>query len=311
MELSVVASLYNSAPHLAEFHARASAAARRLTEDYEIVLVNDGSPDRSLEVALELHRQDPRVTVIDLSRNFGHHRAMMTGLAHARGDLVFLVDCDLEEEPELLGPFADELRETGADVVFGVTRRRKGGSFERLSGALFYRLFNALSSQPVAPNQAVARLMTRRYVESLLEHREREIFIAGLWALTGYVQVPVEIQKHHKGETAYSLRRKLALMVSSLTSFSNRPLVYIFYLGSLILALSLTMAAYLIVRKIFFGTLLTGWPSLMVTVWFLGGLSIFCIGIVGIYLSRIFTEVKHRPYTIVRAIHEHEGDEGR
>jgi putative glycosyltransferase len=303
MELSVVTTLYNSAPYVAEFHARASAAARRQTEDYEIVLVNDGSPDRSLEAALELYRQDPRVKVVDLARNFGHHRAMMTGLGHARGDLVFLIDCDLEEQPELLGPFAEKLRETGADVVFGVARRRKGGPFERLSGTLFYRLFNTLSNQPIAPNQAVARLMTRRYVASLVAHREREVFIAGLWALTGYLQVPVAIDKRHKGGSAYSLRRKLALMVNSVTSFSSRPLVHIFYLGCLILILSLAMAATLIIRKIFFGTLLAGWPSLMVTVWFLGGLSIFCIGIVGIYLSKIFTEVKDRPYTIVRAVY--------
>src|SRR5262247_1354941 len=120
MKLSIVTTLYNSAPYLTEFHERVCAAAVQVSDDFEIVLVNDGSPDNSLAVALELHRKDPRVAIVDLSRNFGHHKAMMTGLAHARGDLVFLLDSDLEEEPELLQKFYDEMSRTGADVVFGV-----------------------------------------------------------------------------------------------------------------------------------------------------------------------------------------------
>jgi len=305
MDLSIVSSLYHSAPYLREFHRRASATAQQLGLDYEIILVNDGSPDESLTIALELRRSDPRLCVIDLSRNFGHHKAMMTGLAHTRGSRVFLLDADLEEEPELLLPFAETLERTGADVAYGVQQSRKGGFTERVTGDLFYRLFNWLSAQAVPPNQLSARLMTRRYVDSLVAHRDREIFLAGLWAATGYQQVPVPVRKHCKGVSSYSLGRKISLAVNSITSFSNRPLEMIFYLGAVILVLSFTAATFLIVRRLFFGQLLPGWASMMVALCFMGGLNLFCVGIVGIYLAKVFSETKERPYTVIRQVYPH------
>lgn len=303
MDLSIVSSLYRSAPYLREFHRRASAAAQRLGLDYEILLVNDGSPDESLDIALELQRSDPRLCVIDLSRNFGHHKAMMTGLAHARGRRVFLLDADLEEEPELLLPFADTMERTAADVVYGVQESRKGGLLERMTGTFFYRLFQWLSAEEVAPNQLCARLMTRRYVLSLLEHRDREIFLAGLCSATGYRQVPLPARKHSKGTSSYTLARKISLAVNSVTSFSSRPLEAIFYLGAVILVLSLAAAALLIGRQLFFDQMLPGWASLMVGLCFMGGLNLFCIGIVGIYLAKVFSETKDRPYTVVRQVY--------
>jgi putative glycosyltransferase len=303
MDLSVVTTLYRSAPHLREFYARARAAAEPLAREFEIVLVNDGSPDDSQEIALQLCAADPRVRLVELSRNFGHHKAMMTGLAYARGRRVFLIDCDLEEEPELLGRFHRRMRATGADVVYGVQTGRKGGLLERLTGQLFYRLFNLLSSYPVPPNLVTARLMRRRYVRSLVRHRDREVFMAGLWAVTGFRQVAVPVRKHSRPDTTYGLVRKLALVVNAVTAFSSRPLAWIFYLGCLILALSGGAGLYLIARRLFFGGLLAGWASLIVSVWFLGGLSIFCLGIIGIYLAKMFSEVKRRPYTVVRKVY--------
>jgi putative glycosyltransferase len=302
--LSIVATLYRSASHLREFHARVSKAAAAFTADYEIVLVNDGSPDDSLAIALRILEEDSRVRIIDLARNFGHHKAMMTGLAHARGGLVFLIDADLEEEPELLAAFADRLDRSGADVVYGVQVARRGGPIERLGGWLFFRIFNALSRHPIPVNLLTVRLMTRRYVDALLEHREREMMIAGLWAITGFEQVPEPVRKHATSPTTYNLARRLTLLVTSITSFSDKPLVIVFYLGLLISALASAGAAYLLVRRLFFGVLLAGGPSLIVSVWLLGGITVFSIGIIGIYLSRIFVETKQRPYTIVRGIHE-------
>ena len=303
MDLSIVSSLYRSAPYLREFYRRAAAAAASRGLDYEIVLVNDGSPDESLEIALELRRDDPRLCVVDLSRNFGHHKAMMTGLAQARGRRVFLLDSDLEEEPELLPVLADAMDATGADVAYGVQESRKGGWLERWSGALFYRLINRLSALEVPPNQLCARLMSRRYVDSLLQHRDREIFLAGLWSATGYRQVAVPARKHHKGKTTYTLRRKVALTVNSVTSFSSRPLVLIFYAGTAILLGSLAGAALLVARRLFFGEILPGWASTMVAICFMGGLNLFCVGIVGIYLAKVFSETKDRPYTVVRQVY--------
>jgi len=304
MDLSITATLYCSSAYLQEFYNRISAEAKNITDDFEIILVNDGSPDDSLEIAVSLYERDPRVKVIDLSRNFGHHKAIMTSLAHAKGDLVFLIDSDLEEEPELLRQFYDELNSSGADVVYGVQQSRKGGLFERVTGSVFFRLFSLLSSYPVPTNLITARLMSKRYVASLVQHKDREIFLAGLWAITGFKQVPVVVNKHDKGSTTYDLSRKVSVFVDSITSFSGRPLVFIFYLGCTILLVSSLAASYLLVKGLFFGDYLAGWPTLIVSVWLLGGLTVFCLGIIGIYLSKIFMETKQRPYTIIRRIYD-------
>jgi putative glycosyltransferase len=305
MDLSIVTTLYASAPYLEEFYARTCVVAERVTSDFEIILVNDGSPDNSLEIALSLYRKDARIRIVDLSRNFGHHKAMITGLIHARGDLVFLLDSDLEEEPEFLETFYERLKTTAADVVFGVQKKRKGRLFERVSGVIFFKLFNALSTHPIPKNVITARLMTRRYVRALVNHQERETLIAGLWALTGFQQVSVPVRKSHNPTSTYNLRRKGSHFVNAITSFSSKPLVLIFYIGCIILLLSTIAAIDLIIRKLIFGVLLEGWASLIVSIWLLGGLTIFCLGVIGIYLSKIFIEVKQRPYTIVKDIYEY------
>ena len=306
MDLSIVTTLYYSARHLNDYYVRMTAAARQVTDDYEIILVDDGSPDESLQIALEIFKSDPRVKIIDLSRNFGQHKAAMTGLAHARGDLVFVIDSDLEEDPELLTPFHAELHQAQADVVFGVRANRRSNFFERVTGELFYRLFNLLSDFPVAANVVNARLMTRRYVDQLVKHREREPFMLGLWTITGFKQVPMAVVKHAKGSSTYTLRRKIAMFVNSVTSFSKKPLILVFYLGCVISAVSAAAVAYLSIRRIFFGVYLEGWPSLIASTWLLGGIMIFCLGVIGIYIANIFSEVKERPYTVVRHVYEHE-----
>jgi putative glycosyltransferase len=300
--LSIVATLYGSAAHLEAFYARMTAVASRLFPDYELILVDDGSPDRSLEIAVSLCARDARVRVIELSRNFGHHRAMMTGLARARGELVFLIDCDLEEQPEWLDGFASRLQESNGDVVYGVQDARRGTWFERMSGALFYRIFNLLSDFPVPGNVSTARLMKRAYVRSLVAHRDRELFIAGLWAATGYRQVPMPVTKKSLSPTTYTLRRRVRVLIDAVTSFSRRPLVLVFYLGTAIVAISIVAAAYLIWRQMTAG-FLPGWASVVVSVWLLGGLTLFSIGLVGIYLSRVFIESKRRPLTVVRKVY--------
>jgi putative glycosyltransferase len=297
--------MYKSGPFLREFWERASVAAARITPEYEIVFVNDGSPDESLATALELFRADDHLAVVDLSRNFGHHKAMMTGLAQASGDRVFLVDCDLEEEPELLERFWSKMDECGADVVYGVQDARKGGLVERVSGAFFYRIFNAMSPVRVPSNVVTARLMTERYVRSLLTYADREVFLLGLWALTGYDQVAEVVHKSKRRDTTYTLSHRIAVAVNSVTSFTNTPLMLVFYLGLVISLLSLVAAACLVTYRLFIGTYSAGWPSLIVSVWLLGGLTILCLGIIGIYVAKVFSETKRRPYTTVRALHCH------
>ncbi len=309
MKLSIVATLYQSAPYIAEFHERASAASSQLVgDDYEIVLVNDGSPDNSLDLAVQLAESDGHVVVVDLSRNFGHHKAMMTGLAHARGERVFLVDTDLEEEPECLIGFSDQMVIDQCDVVYGVQEQRKGNWFERWSGQWFYRFFKVLTGLALPENVVTARLMTRRYVDALLRHEEREVFMAGLWHITGFIQRPQTVRKHSTSETTYTLRRKMSLLVNSVTSFSNAPLVSIFYIGISISLFAIVYIGYLGIHWIFLAKPLSGWTSVMASIWLLGGMVISFIGVVGIYLSKVFSETKQRPYTIVRQVYARKQD---
>lgn len=301
-ELSIVSTLYRSAEHLEEFVRRICSAAEEITPRFELILVDDGSPDDSQKIARRLCDGDCRIQLVELSRNYGHHKAIVTGLTETAGELVFLIDSDLEEAPEVLGRFYQTLTEHRSDAVYGVQRDRKGGFFERVSGSAFYRLFNLLSDYPVPRNLTTARLMTRAYVDGLIQHRDQQLFLAGLFAITGFEQVPLVIDKGlREGRSTYTMRRRLALLVNAVTSFSARPLVFIFWTGCVIVAVSGFAGVYFVVRTTLFGRLLPGFASLMISIWFLGGLSIFSLGVIGIYLSKIYLEVKSRPYTLVRS----------
>ena len=307
MKLSVVATLYCSEAYIPEFCERASAAAWQISgNNYEIVLVNDGSPDRSLDIAVAISESDPHVVVVDLSRNFGHHRAMMTGLAHARGEHVFLLDSDLEEEPEWLISFHAQMVAQRCDVVFGVQQTRKGGWFERWSGDLFYRLLPMISGIDMPRSMVTARLMTRRYVDALLLHEEREIDIGGLWVITGFEQQPQVIKKHSTSESTYSLQRRFSLLINSITSFSNLPLIGIFYVGLAMLLVSGAFASFFVAQWLIIDRPVSGWTSVIVSLWLIGGMVILFLGVIGIYLAKMFSEVKRRPYTIVRKVYEHQ-----
>jgi putative glycosyltransferase len=304
VDLSIVTTMYHSAPYIREFHDRMRTSAAAITGDFEIIFVNDGSPDSSLTEALALQAEHKNVKVVDLSRNFGHHKAVMTGLSFAQGAQVFLINCDLEEAPENLGVFHQKLiSDRNCDVVFGLRRRREGSIFGRLSAGVFYGIFNRLTSIEFTSTMAFCRLMTRRYVQSLLQFREQELFLAGLWQMTGFNQVPVEIPVHFKGRTSYTLKKRIALAINAITSFSNKPLLYISYAGIVISLVSASLILYLFVKKFFFSSPILGWTSLIVSIWMVGGLLLLSIGIVGLYLSRIFIETKNRPYTIIKELY--------
>jgi len=304
MKLSIVSTLYKSAPHIAEFHQRATAAAQALVDgDYEIVFVHDGSPDDSLERAIQLSKDDERVVVVDLSRNFGHHKAMMTGLENTQGGLVFLIDSDLEEDPHWLGDFHQLMQREGADVVYGCQQERKGGWFERWSGELYYSVFNWLCNVEHPRNIVTARLMTRRYVNALLRYGERELVISCLWIITGFKQVGLTVLKRTSSATTYSLSKKIEHATNAITSFSAVPLKIIFYIGTVVFGCSLAYAGYLVALRFYLSQAVDGWTSVMVSIWLLGGLIISFVGVIGIYLSKVFNETKQRPLAIVREIH--------
>jgi putative glycosyltransferase len=302
MKVSVVSTLYHSAPYVAEFLDRTRAELTKLTSDYEIVLVDDGSPDDSLRTALTQTAAEPRLKVVELSRNFGHHKAMMTGLEHTAGDLIFLIDVDLEEPPELLTPFHEKLISEGLDVVYGVQEGRKGGLGERVFGWIAWKMIGIMLPIDVPRNHSTVRLMTRDYVEALIRHKERKTAIGGLMVITGFKQAGLPFTKGRRGTTSYSFGARLFALLDSITSFSEVPLYCVFYLGLIVLFISGMIGCLLVLRKLT-GQVLSGWVSTLVSVWFLGGLAIFSIGVVGLYISRIFIETKNRPYSIVRKIH--------
>lgn len=306
MKLSIVATMYMSAPYLHEFYRRCRVAAQECAgDDFEIVLVNDGSPDDSLSVALGLHKEDSRVIVVDLSRNFGHHKAMMTGLMYAHSDRVFLIDCDLEEPPEVLVDWWTRLNANAdLDVIYGIQSFRKGGWLERSSGWLFYRMFNALSRVKLPTNVIVARLMTARYVQALITHKDQEMYLFGLLILTGFRQEAVNVDKHDKGSSTYTLRLRFSLFLNAITSFSNYPLYIIFYVGLGISVSSFLFILFLVIKWFHYpGQGVVGWTSLVVSIWTVGGFILTALGVIGIYLAKIYAETKPWPNIIVRQVY--------
>ncbi len=305
MKLSIVTTLYCSSPYIAEFYRRVVAAADQVVSSYELIFVDDGSPDDSLSIVIDIAKKDDRVKVIELSKNFGHHKAMLAGLEGSVGERVFLVDCDLEEPPESLIEFWDEIESNeGVDIVYGVNSESKEGSIaKRLASSAFYSVFNFFSYVKIPDNELVARLMTARYVKSLLSYCERDVFIPGIWADVGFNRSTVTVLKTFDGNSSYSLKKRLSMASDAVTSFSTKPLVYIFYFGLAMFLFSALTILYLIIRKLFFGTMLGGWTSLLASTYLIGGAIILSVGVIGVYVSRIFTEVKQRPRHIVKKVY--------
>jgi putative glycosyltransferase len=300
--LSIVSTLYRSEECIGGFCRRSAAAAHSLGKSFEIVLVNDGSPDASLSRALELQAEIPEIVVIDFARNFGHHPAILAGLAQAQGEQVFLIDSDLEEEPEWLEVFYEAMKKQQADVVFGQQTSRKGGAAERLSGTIFYSLFNFFSATSLPLNFVTARLMNRAYVDALLQYRERELYLGGVFVLAGFRQIAVPVKKGARLTTSYTFGRRIALFVNALTSFSSRPLEIVFAAGSVVTIVAFVAVCYIFYRGLR-GETLIGWASVMVTIWLFGGLSMLALGLIGIYVGKVLMEVKQRPLYTVRAVY--------
>ncbi|WP_043358781.1 glycosyltransferase family 2 protein [Belnapia sp. F-4-1] len=303
MKLSIIATLYRSARDLAEFHRRAMRAAEALTSDIEMILVDDGSPDDSLDIALRLQRDDPRIVVAELARNFGHHRAMMTGLAYATGDLVLLIDSDLEEPPELLAIFHERLVAGNWDVVYGVQADRRGGFIQRVTGEAFFKMTELLSDHPLPRNVITARLMRRAYVDALVAHRDRSFLIAHLWSIAGFRQTAMEVTKLSLSPTTYSLCRRVEMGIQHVTTTSTKILYLIFYAGSGISGVALALMLFFLIRYLRQGVGVGGWTSLFLSLWFFGGVIIQILGILGLYIANIYQEVKERPYTHLRRLH--------
>ena len=302
MELSVVTTMYCSEKYIQEFYERVVETLKKLHfKDYEIIFVDDGSPDNSLKISREIADKDKNVRVIELSRNFGHHKAIMTGLDKTNGKLVFLIDSDLEEPPELIEKFYNEFTNTNCDVIYGVQKSRKGGWFERKTGGIFYAILKYFGSIDVPYNITTARLMKSNYVKALTRFKEEDIVLAGLFFLTGFKQIPIQIDKDSTSTTTYSIYRKISLLGKALLSFGSRPLYMVCILGLSLTLVSLFASLYLVIKTLAYNYTVPGWTSLLLFFMFGHGISISLIGMVGVYVGRIYTEVKRRPYTIIRS----------
>jgi polyisoprenyl-phosphate glycosyltransferase len=310
--LSIVVPCYNEEACLAELHGRLTAAASSVVgEDYEIVLVNDGSSDRSWEMMRSLSGTDPRLVAINLSRNHGHQLALTAGLDLCSGKRILIIDADLQDPPELLPAMIVEMDERGADVVYAVRRARAGETaFKRGTAKLFYRLLSRLAEIEIPRDTGDFRLMSRRALDALLSLPEQARFIRGMVAWVGFRQVPIAYDRaeRHAGQSKYPLSKMVRFALDAVTGFSTAPLRMASHIGLWLVAASLLLVAYIAVG-FFTGSAIQGWTSLMLVVVVLGAVQMFVLGMIGEYLGRLYMESKHRPLYIVAEIAGHAGGE--
>jgi len=300
--ISIVVPAYNEESVLESFHARMSRVLDQLV-DYrcEIIFVNDGSKDGTQAVMDRLANDDDRVGTIMLSRNFGKEAAMTAGLDMAQGDAVAIFDADLQDPPELLLQFVAQWK-AGYDVVYAKRRQRDGETWlKKATAHTFYRLIKKLSKVSIPPDTGDCRLMTRRVVQDLKRLREQHRFMKGLFAWVGYPSVAVTYRRDSRaaGQTKFNYLELWNLALEGITSFTIAPLKLATYLGTFFAVGAFGFGAWIILKTLIWGDPVRGYPSLVVTVLFLGGIQLFFIGILGEYLGRIFDETKGRPLYLV------------
>ncbi len=300
--LSVVVPVYNEEPVLAAFHRRLVAVLDALAADTEIVYVNDGSRDATMCLLSELHRTDPRVAVIDLSRNFGKEAAMSAGLDHVRGDAVVVIDADLQDPPELI-PDMVRAWQTGSDVVLMRRANRDNESwFKKATARAFYRAIGRIGTIEIPADVGDFRLLSRRAVAALARFPERSRFMKGLYAWIGFPSVEIVYDRDGRfaGKTKWNYWRLWNFALEGITSFSDAPLKVASYVGFATSLLAFGYGMFVIGKTLLYGDPVPGYPSLVVLVLFLGGLQLMALGIIGEYLARMFTEVKARPLYLVQ-----------
>lgn len=295
--LSVVVPAFNEEEVLPAFHARLAQVLDCLDMASEILYVNDGSRDGTLQIMRDLRGQDPRVAVISLSRNFGKEIAMTAGLEHASGDAVVIIDADLQDPPELIPELVRNFRE-GWDMVYAQRVERRGETFlKKLTARWFYGLMQRVGRVKIPENAGDFRIMSRRAVDSLLQLRERHRFMKGLFAWIGYPQkgIPYQRDPRFAGRTTWDYWRLWNFALDGITSFTTTPLKWASYLGLLTALGSFAYGIVIILQKLLYGNPVKGYPSLMAVMLFLGGVQLVFLGIIGEYLGRMFDETKGRP----------------
>jgi glycosyltransferase involved in cell wall biosynthesis len=293
--------LFDEEKVLPEFHRRLGRVLDGIAADAEILYVNDGSRDGTLAVLEQLRAADPRVAMINLSRNFGKEIALTAGLDHSRGAAVVVIDSDLQDPPELIPALIARWRD-GFDVVYAKREAREGETFlKKLTAKYFYRFIRKIGPVEIPPDTGDFRLLSRRAVGALMRLREHHRFMKGLFTWIGYPQAAVIYRRDRRfaGETKWSYWKLWNFALDGITSFTTGPLKIASYLGMSTAALAFMYAVWVIYKTLRFGDPVAGYPSLMVIVLFLGGVQLMTVGIIGEYLGRMFNETKHRPLYLV------------
>jgi glycosyltransferase involved in cell wall biosynthesis len=301
MDISIVIPLLNEEGNIKLLSDRLIEVLNSITDVYEIIFVDDGSSDQSLEIIKKLSKENNHIKGITFSRNFGHQIALMAGLEHTQGDIVITMDADLQHPPEVIFNLIQKYNE-GYDIVNTLRRDSKHtGYLKKSSSKGFYKIINLLSEVNIEPASADFRLMKRKTVNEFLKLPEKDRFTRGLISWMGFKQTTIEYDTpiRHSGETKYSWRKMIGLATDGITSFSSKPLRISFYIGLFVSLIGLFYAIYAVVQYIQ-GDTQPGWTSILVSILIIGGIQLLSIGIIGEYLARIFKESKNRPLYIVK-----------
>ena len=300
--LSVVAPVFNEEKILPELYRRMSAALDSTGESWELILVNDGSRDRTPEIMRELHAADPRVKVLSFSRNFGHQVAITAGTDFARGDAVVVIDADLQDPPEVIPELMARWRD-GYEVVYAVRSERRGETwFKEATAKLFYRIIHQVTEIDIPMDTGDFRLMDRKAIDALKSMREKHRFMRGMSVWVGFRQtgVPYVRAERFAGETKYPFKKMLKFALDGITSFSYLPLQLATYVGFVAAGLAVLGIVATVILRLSGSQAFYGQATTLVSVLFLGGVQLISLGIIGEYLGRIYDEVKGRPLYIVR-----------
>lgn len=303
IELSLVIPTFNEEGNVQRLYQEIRAVLAQLQlEHYEFIFIDDGSSDASLHNIEALRAQDPKVHYLQFSRNFGHQHALKAGLDHARGAAVISLDADLQHPPALIADMLHHWR-NGAEIVY--TRRQDKqniGFFKKMSAKAFYWLANRLSEVPIEEGTADFRLLDRKVVDAIKSFKESHLFLRGLIPTLGFKQVALDYEAaaRHSGQSKYSFGKMLRFAINGITSSSAKPLYFSIYLGLFFAFLAFVYGCYAIYIAVFTNAAITGWTSLIASVLFIGGIQMILIGIVGIYLGKLFVQSKQRPTYIIK-----------
>ena len=300
---SIVTPVFNEEENIAEFYNRLLAVMNELEQSYEIIFVNDGSNDRSMELLLTLRESDKKIKVIDFSRNFGHQMAISSGINYSKGSAVIVLDSDLQDPPEFIPELIKEYKE-GYDVVYAVRKERKEGLFKRTAYSSFYRLFNKISHTEIPLDTGDFCIMDEHVVKQLNLMTERHRFVRGIRSWVGFKQKGLEYKrdKRYAGSPKYTYIKLFKLALDGIFSLSYMPLRISFYLGLFVSSFSFLAIFLVLYLKLFTDIVVKGIATPTIFVLFLGGIQLISIGLIGEYIGRIYDEVKHRPLYIVKQL---------